>query len=74
VSDRRVVIVAPTVAEADGEAAELGIPRRQYSVATHPNALRGVVLTEADVVRVRESGWTDDLRDSLDTSLRGGTL
>jgi hypothetical protein len=72
----RVVIVAPTEAEASGEADELGIPRAQQHTVHNgsPYSLRGMRLTESELVRVRESGWSDELRSLVDAALIGGEL
>jgi hypothetical protein len=76
VPDRRVVIVAPTAYEAEGEADALDVPHAQQMIVTNRSAdrLRGHTLTEQQIVRVREDGWSEQLREMVDVALMAGEL
>jgi hypothetical protein len=69
-----VVIAAPTLAEADAEARELGLQSRQVLCVTNDSlrALAGHKVTEANLVRVNEGRWSDGLRDTVGYALLAG--
>jgi len=71
-TNRRTVIVAPTLAEAQAEADELALsPRNVLLVSNSSTArLRGHELTEDDLVRIREEAWSGDLVTNVDLCLR----
>ena len=71
-TNRRTVIVAPTLAEAQAEADELALSPRNVLLAsnTTTNRLRGHKFTEDDLVRIREEAWSDDLVTNVDICLR----
>jgi hypothetical protein len=70
-ANRRTVVVAPTLAEAEAEARELGIRRQDALLVANgcTSFLRGHAVTEDEVVRVREESWSPELRATLEHSL-----
>jgi len=72
----RTVIVAPTLAEAQAEADELGLSPRNVLLASNSTVdrLRGHSATENDLVRIRETDWSDELRDNVGFVLAGAEV